>query len=104
MHLGPLEAGRSRAMDRRDFLSPISPAFAQTTGSKRPTEYTLAANKKVLQALPFSDRTDFELAQRGFIAGLPEGVIKNADGKVVFDAKKFSLPLDAPPPDTMNPS
>lgn len=96
--------GGLAASHRPDLFSPVTSAIAQTTASKPPTTHTLAANKAVLQALPFSDRTDFELAQRGFIAGLPDGVIKDEAGKVVFDAKKFSVPLDAPPPDTTNPS
>ncbi|MBW9054539.1 alkyl/aryl-sulfatase [Rhizobium mesosinicum] len=85
-------------------LNPISSAFAQDGGPKPPTQHTLAINKKVLEELPFNDRTDFELAQRGFIAGLPDGVIKDPDGKIAFDAKKFAIPLDQPPPDTWNPS
>jgi alkyl sulfatase BDS1-like metallo-beta-lactamase superfamily hydrolase len=86
------------------FISPITATFAQSAGSKPATEHTLAANRKVLETLPFDDRRDFDAAQRGFIAPLPEGVVKNANGKVVFDAKNFAIPLDAPAPSTINPS
>jgi len=64
-------------------FSPVGAAWAQSSGVKPPTEHTKAANKKMLDALPFGDRRDFENARRGFIAGLPDGVIKNAQGKVV---------------------
>jgi alkyl sulfatase BDS1-like metallo-beta-lactamase superfamily hydrolase len=66
---------------------------------------TRAANQAVFERLPFDDRRDFEDARRGFLAPLPnEGVVKDADGKVIFDARAFAFPLDAPPPDTVNPS
>ena len=79
-------------------------AAVQPGGVKPASEFTKAANKKALASLPFNDRKDFERAQRGFIGGLPDGVIKNAEGKVLFDANAFKLPLDGPAPDTMNPS
>lgn len=85
-------------------VGPISVALAQGTGVKPPTEHTKAANRRVLDALPFNDRRDFDDARRGFIAGLPEGVIRTADGRVVFTAANFQVPMDAPAPDTMNPS
>jgi alkyl sulfatase BDS1-like metallo-beta-lactamase superfamily hydrolase len=96
---GPMLLGTQAAL-----VSSVREAAAQSGGIKPPSEFTKAANKKVLASLPFNDRTDFERAQRGFIAGLPDGVIKNAEGKVVFDANAFKLPLDRPAPDTMNPS
>jgi alkyl sulfatase BDS1-like metallo-beta-lactamase superfamily hydrolase len=34
----------------------------------------------------FADRTDFENANRGLVARLEPGVIKAADGRVVYDA------------------
>ena len=87
-----------------ELLNPVAVARAQSGRSKPPTTHTLAANQKVLESLPFNERIDFELAQKGFIAGLSDGVITNVDGKVVFDARKFAIPLDQPPPDTWNPS
>jgi alkyl sulfatase BDS1-like metallo-beta-lactamase superfamily hydrolase len=88
----------------RHEIASLNAAWAQTTEVKPPTEHTKAANKKVLDTLPFSDRRDFENARKGFIAGLPDGVIKDAQGKVVWEAKNFQVPIDAPAPDTMNPS
>ena len=69
------------------------------------TEFTKKANAALLQQLPFSDKRDFEDAQRGFIEALPDGgKIKNAKGEVVYDAGQFKLPLDKAAPDTVNPS
>ena len=76
----------------------------QTAASKPPTEFTKSANRRVLQTLPFNDRTDFEDAQRGFVAELPGGVLKNDKGEVVYDVRKLQVPANAPAPDTMNPS
>jgi alkyl sulfatase BDS1-like metallo-beta-lactamase superfamily hydrolase len=89
-----------------ELLSPFDLAQAAPgPGSqpKPPTARTVAENQKYL-LLPFDNRTDFEDATRGFMAGLPDGVIRDKDGKIVFDAKKFAVPFDAPTPDTMNPS
>jgi alkyl sulfatase BDS1-like metallo-beta-lactamase superfamily hydrolase len=75
-------------------------------GPKEATGSTKAANAKVLQELPFADKHDFADAKRGFIAPLPDnGVIKNAQGRAVWDLTKFSfIKEDAPAPDTVNPS
>jgi alkyl sulfatase BDS1-like metallo-beta-lactamase superfamily hydrolase len=79
-------------------------AFAQEQ-PKPATEATKKANAAVLQELPFANKQDFEDAQRGFIAPLAgKGVVKNAEGQVVYDASQFELPLDKASPDTVNPS
>jgi alkyl sulfatase BDS1-like metallo-beta-lactamase superfamily hydrolase len=72
---------------------------------KPATEATKAANAAVLTQLPFDDVRDFEDAKRGFLAPLPnEGVVKDARGNIVYDARPFAIPLDAEAPDTVNPS
>ncbi|QRY77942.1 MBL fold metallo-hydrolase [Pseudomonas sp. PDNC002] len=64
---------------------------------------TAAKNAAVLKTLPFTDRTDFESVTRGLIAPF-KGQIKNAAGKVVWDADSYAF-LDADKvPDTVNPS
>ncbi|MGL9620955.1 alkyl sulfatase dimerization domain-containing protein [Bradyrhizobium sp. U531] len=65
---------------------------------------TKAANRRVLETLPFNDRTDFEDAQRGFIAGVPGNALKDEQGKVTFDLKTVQVPTEGPAPDVMNPS
>ena len=52
----------------------------------------------------FADRTDFENANRGLIARLEPGVIKAADGRVVYDADAFTRATAGDCPDTVHPS
>lgn len=62
--------------------------------SKSASKYTKAANAQVLKTLPFSDKKDFENAQRGFIA------------KPVWDLEEYKkyITLDKIATDTVNPS
>ncbi|TYB44055.1 alkyl/aryl-sulfatase [Actinomadura chibensis] len=53
--------------------------------------------------LAFTDRTDFENAERGLVASLSPGVVRDSGGRVVWDNDVFAF-LDAPCPDTANPS
>jgi alkyl sulfatase BDS1-like metallo-beta-lactamase superfamily hydrolase len=52
----------------------------------------------------FADRTDFDNANRGLIARLEPGVIKAADGRVVYDADAFTRATAGDCPDTVHPS
>jgi alkyl sulfatase BDS1-like metallo-beta-lactamase superfamily hydrolase len=63
---------------------------------------TKAANERVLESLPFSDKTDFENARRGLISE-STGQITAADGRVVWDLDLWNF-LDGDAPDTANPS
>ena len=86
-----------------DALPPFTAARAASGPQpKPPTQFTIDANKKYL-ALPFDNRADFIEAEKGFIAGLPDGVIVH-DGKVVFNANLFAIDDKAEPPATVNPS
>ena len=53
--------------------------------------------------LPFEDRTDFEDADRGLIGSLDPGVVKDANGRVVWDNDAYAY-LEGDCPDTANPS
>lgn len=53
--------------------------------------------------MDFTDQTDFENADRGFITTLDPLTIKNADGRVVFDLSGYGF-LDDECPDTIHPS
>ncbi|MEV6104022.1 alkyl sulfatase dimerization domain-containing protein [Streptomyces sp. NPDC051940] len=56
------------------------------------------------RALPdFDDRTDFEDADRGFLGALVPGVVKAADGRVVFDNDAYGFLKDECP-ETAHPS
>jgi len=50
--------------------------------AKAATQYTQQVNQNYAKSLPFSDRQDFDDAQRGFIAPLlDEGILRDANGK-----------------------
>src|SRR4051812_13175122 len=51
-----------------------------------------------------ADRTDFENANRGLVARLEPGVIKAADGRVVYDADVYTRTMEGDRPDTVHPS
>jgi alkyl sulfatase BDS1-like metallo-beta-lactamase superfamily hydrolase len=67
---------------------------------------TIAANAGVLEELPFSDRQDFEDAQRGFIATLPTPRIKSGDPRVpwAWDLTPYEFLTKDQAPATVNPS
>ncbi|OAO02050.1 hypothetical protein A8B75_12920 [Sphingomonadales bacterium EhC05] len=67
------------------------------------TEATKAANAEVAARLPIADQTDFENANRGFLARIEEDQILNADGSVAWDVNQFDF-LKGEAPDTVNPS
>ncbi len=68
------------------------------------TPTTQAAQQSVLARLPFSDRDDFEQAQRGFIAAVPDGRVKNARGAELWDLQAYDFLNEVEAPDTVNPS
>jgi alkyl sulfatase BDS1-like metallo-beta-lactamase superfamily hydrolase len=53
--------------------------------------------------LPFDDLTDFENADRGFIASLEPPVIIDGEGRIVYDGNAYAF-LDEDCPDTAHPS
>ena len=83
-------------------------AAAQTgpAPSKPASAATIAEQKKVLDYLPFNDKSDFEDAQHGFIAKPEQLTIKDAKGTVVWDLESYKkyIALDKPAPDSVNPS
>ncbi len=70
------------------------------------TGFTEEANAQILNELPFDNTQDFQDANRGLIAPLPDnGVIKDKKGNVVWDLEAYSfLQNGDPAPDTVNPS
>lgn len=53
--------------------------------------------------LPFDDLADFENADRGFIAALVQGVVRDEEGRVVYDGDAYAF-LDGECPQTAHPS
>jgi alkyl sulfatase BDS1-like metallo-beta-lactamase superfamily hydrolase len=81
-------------------------AGGDANGPKPATAQTKKANAAFAKNLPFADKEAFAAAQKGLIAPLPDnGVIKNKAGMPVWDIAPFSfIKLDAPSPDSINPS
>lgn len=73
---------------------------------KPPTQAIESAHQDNLASLLFSDTTDFDDADRGFIAALQPCVIKAADGRVVWDNDVYSFLTgqDGQPPTSVHPS
>lgn len=73
--------------------------------AKAATQYTQQINQNYAKSLPFSDRQDFDDAQRGFIAPLlDEGILRDANGKVYYRADDYKFDINAAAPETVNPS
>ncbi|MDG4718210.1 MULTISPECIES: alkyl/aryl-sulfatase [Thalassospira] len=86
-------------------LSCFVSSMAYAADPKPATAITTAANKAVFDQLPFDNMDDFEDAARGFIAPLPDnGIIKDANGKTVWDLSEYQFAKDKPAPDSVNPS
>lgn len=79
---------------------------SQLVPAKPATQYTKDINEKVLTALPFADREDFDNASRGFIAKPDTLTIKNQAGQVVWDLEQYKtyISKEKASPDTVNPS
>ncbi|WP_234791614.1 alkyl/aryl-sulfatase [Mycolicibacterium mucogenicum] len=73
---------------------------------KPATDATKAANKKILDSLPFNERSDFDDAKRGLIARPDTLTIKDDKGNTVWDLEEYKKYIsdDKAAPDTVNPS
>jgi alkyl sulfatase BDS1-like metallo-beta-lactamase superfamily hydrolase len=72
-----------------DSLPPA--AGADEAGHTAPSPATVAANRQVLQTLPFADQRDFEDARRGLIATDPGMVVEGADGQPVWNMQDYDF-------------
>jgi alkyl sulfatase BDS1-like metallo-beta-lactamase superfamily hydrolase len=68
---------------------------------KPPTAVIESAHRA--HSLPFHDTTDFDNADRGFVAALSPCVVKAADGRAVWDNDAYAF-LDGPAPASVHPS
>ena len=82
------------------ILSIAAPATAEPQAA---TPATIAANAALSKTLPWDDKSEAELASRGFVATLDDPVIRAADGRVVLDLSTYDF-ADAATPGTANPS
>ena len=78
---------------------PAAPAPATGLASAA----TRAAQQQAAAGLDLGDGRDFEDAERGLVAREAELVIRDADGRVVWDAGEYAFE-EGPAPDRVNPS
>lgn len=80
------------------------PGLARET-TKDATAATKQANNALYEQLPFSDNTDFTNAHKGFIAPLPQEIIKGEKGNVIWNPQQYAFIKEGEKaPDTVNPS
>jgi len=65
---------------------------------------TRAANAAMAAGLPFADKDDFEAAQRGLIAPVPEGIVRTDGGTVLWNLGEYAFIDGELAPATVNPS
>ncbi|MFC0242018.1 alkyl/aryl-sulfatase [Rhodopseudomonas telluris] len=84
------------------LAQPLSFAAAQPNDAEPATR---AANEAVAKALPLADRADFEDAQRGLIAPLPDGIVAGGAGAPpVWNLKPYDFLNGDQSAATVNPS
>ncbi len=79
-------------------------AETDVTGPDPASPATVAVNADAVGHLPFHDTRDFDDARRGFVAALPELVVRNLAGRVVWDMESYGFLGDEDPPDSVHPS
>lgn len=86
------------------FLS-FSPNALAAEAPKDATASTQQANNALYSQLPFNDNTDFTDAHKGFIAPIPQDVIKGEQGNVVWNPQQYAFIKEGDKaPDSVNPS
>jgi alkyl sulfatase BDS1-like metallo-beta-lactamase superfamily hydrolase len=65
---------------------------------------TKAANAAMAAHLPFADVADFEVAKRGLIAPVPDGMVRTAGGTVLWNLGEYAFIDGELAPATINPS
>jgi alkyl sulfatase BDS1-like metallo-beta-lactamase superfamily hydrolase len=68
-----------------------------------PTEYTRLAHQASSKSLPLEDTADFADADRGFLGSWEPGVVRDADGRVVWDSDSYAF-LTEEVPASVHPS
>ena len=83
------------------LIAAAMPASAEPTDP--PSRHTIDKQRAVQDALPFSDREDYDFAARGFLGTRGDPVIRTADGRVAYDLSQQEF-AKGPAPATVNPS
>lgn len=81
----------------------VDPGSIELPAPGTATDVTVAANIALAERLPLDDPSDVEDAARGFLASIEAPAITDDDGNIVWSIAQYDF-LDAPAPDTVNPS
>lgn len=82
-----------------------SMASAGSETPKEATAATKAANDKLYTQLPFADKQAFEDAHKGFVAPLPQAMVKGKAGNVIWNPAQYDFIKEGEKaPDSVNPS
>ncbi|MFE3188150.1 alkyl/aryl-sulfatase [Nocardia sp. NPDC059240] len=73
------------------------------SAATEPSKFIIDQNQRALKELPFADTTDQQDADRGFIAKLEPGIVKNDKGEVVWDDDSYGF-LQGSCPHSVHPS
>ena len=98
--LGEVPGPQEQAVPPGGGVSAVPPANQPNPA----TGITSGLNAQLLSYLNFADEQEFNDARRGFVASLPQVVIKGAAGNVVYDLTKYDFENDPVAPDSVNPS
>jgi alkyl sulfatase BDS1-like metallo-beta-lactamase superfamily hydrolase len=85
------------------LLSTIGSASASTV-LKPASKYTIAHQEALLESLPFNDKLDFSLVEKGLIKRPEKLSIKDELGNVVWELGNYQFLLDNKNIDSVNPS
>lgn len=96
--LSACQAATDKTVDKTTRI-----ASSQSPTSIAATDYVKQANAEITQSLDFTDRRDFERADRGFIGTFEDTKIVSDTGNPVYDFGAYEF-LKAEAPDTVNPS
>ncbi len=84
----------------------LAASFAAAAGpqeAKEASRFTAATNRAIAAKLNLGDRQDYDDARRGFVAALPDALIRDDKGNVVWDGKRFDF-IRGDAPASVNPN
>src|SRR5882757_293922 len=104
-HGSPAEcAARARRGSKMpaDSAVPVPASHLDVARDAEPA--TRAANAAMAATLPFGEVADFEAAKRGLIAPVPDGMVRAANGTMLWNLGEYAFIDGALAPATVNPS
>lgn len=83
-------------------LEPVS-SVVDSAGFTPASSHTIEVNQRLLSQLPFDDTQDFDDANRGFIAKMPELKVRGENGDIIWDRTAYDF-IEGEAPKSVNPS